>query len=117
MNLTREQILAMPAGRELDILVQWHVIQGGKMPSNTYVPHAYLVQGPETIESTMDLKRYSTDIACAWLVVEKMRLEGSMPELTSGEPNDDWQCWTCLTSAFADTAPLAICRAALLSTL
>jgi len=64
---------------------------------------------------------YSTDITDAWAVVEKMCNETGCdiikvckrdPELLRGE-------WSCNFGrgfeAFADTAPLAICRAALMA--
>lgn len=60
---------------------------------------------------------YTTSIAAAWLVVERLRERGLRPLL-----NPDWQrAWTCevyreatfvAQSDFCD-APLAICRAAL----
>jgi hypothetical protein len=69
------------------------------------------------------LPHYSTDIAAAWLVVEQM-----IKASTNGDfhlehlgPKDegDWTCGTCRddpsTWATADTAPLAICKAALKS--
>jgi len=74
--------------------------------------------------------KFSTDIAAAWQVVEKMRDTLGHWELAHHildprkcyaefggeyEPYDGWH--NCKGCALADTAPLAICRAALLATL
>jgi hypothetical protein len=104
--MTRDEILNMPAGREMDVLIDQHFGQLQKDSSPIYeMPH------------------YSTDIAAAWEVIEKLCGETGAdvvkvckrdPELLRG----DWSCnFGRGFEAFADTAPLAICRAALLTTL
>lgn len=104
--MTRDEILAMPAGIEMDALVaakifEWHY--------GTYHP---------------ELKRYSTDISAVWEVVEKLRDKKRFS--ISDEPDNKIRCifWWYpdgvekrLEWAFASTAPLAICRSALLTTL
>jgi hypothetical protein len=66
---------------------------------------------------------YSTDIAAAWLVVEKMRERGISMDLT-GLANKYDQQWSCTFGdpetqngecSDAASAPEAICRAALLA--
>lgn len=71
--------------------------------------------------------RFSTDIAAAWTVVERLRSKQVDVMLLQGEPQvgrgpaDQWECalWWHEngehreTTQYADTAPLAICRAAL----
>lgn len=77
------------------------------------------------------LRKFSTDIAAAWQVVEKMR--ELQPKASGGfdkfefmlnryEQSGQWVCqvaadpngdWSTMAKADADTAPLAICRAAL----
>jgi hypothetical protein len=60
---------------------------------------------------------YSTDPAAAWAVVEEMHRRGLEPGISSWPP--PWECaWKDRRSGsriwlYADTAPLAICRAAL----
>jgi hypothetical protein len=61
---------------------------------------------------------YSTDITAAWSVVDKMRDEGYWMELIGPmNPRDEWVArfvqinW--VEDASADTAPMAICLAAL----
>jgi hypothetical protein len=108
---TMQELRSLPAGPELDRLIGIHVMAktDGAVPA------------------------YSTEIQAAWAVVEKMvRMEGlyfgaphyknkrqSLAALGYPEGTD---CWYCVinTKALnkvvmcADTAPLAICRTALL---
>lgn len=99
-TLTREQILTMPAGRVLDVLVNIAVTGLDSVP------------------------KYSEDISHAWSVVEC--LAGKNVRLVL----EDWRTgkgiiggWAALFSlpnghdtghALGETAPLAICRAAAL---
>ena len=67
---------------------------------------------------------YSTSIAAAWEVVEKLRVKFPLVKVES-RPNQRWQCEVYFPNPSgglpspdiaieeADTAPLAICRAAL----
>jgi len=100
--MTREEILKMEAGTDLDKTITHKVI------SDDGFWHG--------------VKPYSTDIAAAWEVVEKMR---SISEFSFvwhrrpmaifdkvNEEDKDLGDWVG-----AETAPLAICRAALLATL
>lgn len=66
-------------------------------------------------------KPYSTDISAAWEVVKKLRTDGWWAEIENRHDLDDW-CVTLrqfdgppwgIALKVADTAPLAICRAAL----
>lgn len=63
----------------------------------------------------MPTPHYSTDIAAAWTVVEAMQARDLRVVLDS--PLGGWECMTELDNWFhverADTAPLAICLAAL----
>ena len=102
--MTKEEILNMPTGREIDERVGYIVYPDAKK-------HGFIV-----------CPKYSTDIKDAWEVVEKLCNENGCdilkvckrdPELLRGE----WSCNFGLgCEAFGETAPLAICRAALLST-
>lgn len=119
---------AMPAGRELDALVAEKVMGWTACDANEAYPRwmhgdpgdefAEAGRGrgcaPLTTAWRVPYSRYSTDIAAAWEVVEKVRGD-----------RDVWLQWDSETSiwgcqffsggheCFADTAPLAICRAAL----
>lgn len=98
--MKREEIAKMPAGREMDALVmEW--VTKFTVNDNFYIPH------------------YSTDISAAWQVVDKMKERGLGFAIHCGEnwrpialfdkeeSENDW--------IGAETAPLAICRAALLA--
>ena len=122
----------MKAGRELDLLIASEVMCE-EMPGDykqtrdgrwmkeepvfdsdgTYSRAYYLVEWPP---------RYSTDIAAAWQVVEKL-LE-VLPYQDIHLEHLEWTGWavgTCFDKSeggwddwvYADTAPLAICLAAL----
>lgn len=106
--MTRDEILSMEAGREMDVTIGYHVMD--------------LVAPPEIYPD------YSTDIAAAWEVVEKLE---NYPQHILFEivrkginPNIFW--WAEFREchreskfrnfiAYAEIAPLAICRAALLA--
>lgn len=127
--MTRDEILQMEAGREIDALVAELVMGWTKVrKASTWESAAMIYSGTfvYTIGVTPDQKTndvipyHSTDIAAAWQVVEKMRLVGvSMwigPHL-----DNEWavQIKPSINNYHefvrADTAPLAICRAALLA--
>lgn len=119
MSLTRERILLLPACRALDLLVAEKVMgqvwQGGNpIPNYTGVggcwPHPF-----------------STSIEAAWEVVEKLD-EKNYQALVRRERSPQGSYWRAcfffpagdgswIGHAEADTAALAICRAALLTTL
>lgn len=150
LTLTREQILAMPAGRSLDALVaelifgwKWEKWIAGRtteplaalIPPLDYDGPRWNYPGPEStqpatrldkrwnddgVTSVTFLPLYSEDIAHTWDLVEKMgrgeqkswfeisiRPTGWCANMT-GDPNDN---------VYAETAPLAIVKAALLTQL
>ncbi len=97
--MTDEQIDALKAGRDMDLIIGEEIV-GWSRDENVPMP-------------------YSTDIAAAWEeVVERMA------EFKVEKPGDwsDQVRWRAvlrieyggpMAEAYADTAPLAICRAAL----
>jgi len=136
--MTRDEILAMEAGREMDALVAeevmgWTYISplycgypaSGPIGPNEAVPYKW----PARLGATQ-VPNYSTDIAAAWQVVEHLYSEkwivgiGSLVQVPR-----EWRCELCNMweddfsrcpsdiEANADTAPLVICRAALLATM
>jgi hypothetical protein len=167
VSLTKEAVLAMEAGAELDALVAERVMgwkRGGAndhtrpahRPSKDFPgtvlgdfggkgPHDYLESpGPAGriyfcgCPSSADLPAYSTSIADAWEVVEKLRIAVAFlkhynyetrtyesawwakPLIADGEEegHTDSEIWFEEgDEASAATAPLAIARAALLTTL
>jgi hypothetical protein len=101
--MTRDEILVMPAGREMDALI-WKQVYKSRQPK------------PPVNDFP------STDIACAWDLVEKLCGETGCDIVKVCKRDLElWGEWSCNFGrgfeAFGPTAPLAICRAALLSTL
>jgi hypothetical protein len=105
----------MKAGRELDALVAEKVM-GIVATTTASANHPWLVEGTPL---KVPVPPFSTDIARAWQVVEKMHATGFEVSVNTMQ---DWieKC-ECIVSkgvllsvsANAPTAPLAICLAAL----
>jgi len=124
--MNREEILAMPAGRDLDALIAENVM-GWKDRGIGY-SFEDNINGYECVLyiDKDKLPHYSTDIAAAWQVIEWLEKNTTekynSPSLFSVphgwsmvlyEKRDNHApAWL---DAFAPTAPLAICRAALLA--
>ena len=116
--LTRERILAMPAGREMDAWVAERVLDWKRRTGSIFSNESEW-EPPNSVGWDW-LPESSTDIAAAWLVVEKLGLLNRWTLSSSDEPKyfmtlgyEDAPAETII----ADSAPLAICRAALLTTL
>lgn len=86
----------MKAGRELDALVAEKIFGWSK----------------SDLEINEDISHFSTDIAAAWEVVERLRSRGYRFEVRS-QPQGFWVYFGEEMSAEAPTAPHAICLAAL----
>jgi len=124
----------MPAGREMDALIAEKVMgfRREKTPpdyngeyggEDILVPisidHENFIYPPKgKIALTYFVPNYSTDIATAWSVAEKMH------SLSVYRENNQWWSWffdgynddkIIYGKASADTAPEAICRAALMA--
>jgi hypothetical protein len=138
--MTEADIREMPAGPEMDALVAELVM--GWRPYENGRQYCDLSCGLPADRDVDDFIHYScsyeipddwspsTDIAAAWLVIDKMRAAGWWWKLESfGGPTGGWsvvyEAWTDhmdnpeLTRRIiwrAETVPLSICRAALLTT-
>jgi hypothetical protein len=113
-QLTVEQITVMPAGRELDALVAEQAM-GWNVCGTADNDKAGIAPGQQC--SAVRIPKYSTDIASAWDVLMKVQDVGSLQNFGGF----GWRCEIHATgpgtrdcAGEADTAPLAICRAALL---
>jgi hypothetical protein len=118
--MTREEIEQMPAGRELDVLVHFalHPTHKPQMGAGFYAPES---------DRYRQVPHYSSDIAAAWHITEILEPRGYLVDITRRKDFDTstypYECEIWDTSAgpdmraLAPTAPLALCRAALLSTL
>lgn len=103
--MKREEIEKMPAGNKMDTLIELDVFGW-----------------PKAYDDALDVPKYSTEISVAWQVVEKMKADGfplrmNIDAETAGYPGNNGVVWCAFKySAFGNTAPLAICRAALMTT-
>jgi hypothetical protein len=88
------------AGRELDALVAEKVM-GRDMTR------------PAGFKHPIGMPHYSTDIAAAWEVVERLRAAGHWFDLRDIRGNGYWASFGQEMSAEGKTASLAICLAAL----
>lgn len=113
--MTRDEILNMPAGFKMDILIAEKVFD---YPEEVIRNNGFKKDGDWMVGT---IKPYSTDIAAAWEVVDKAYIT-SLRRVVNNEPDTPalWQAFIYADpnlSGIASTAPLAICRAALLATL
>ena len=118
---------ALPNGRELDALVAEKVmgwLEVAKKPiANAFgqaVMEDYVGKPTASAAQPMLVPRFSTMIQEAWKVADKLRGEVQFLAVISGKGPQGTQPWICKINregAFleerADTAPLAICLAAL----
>ena len=115
--MSRDEILNLPAGSEIDALIEEKIFDRTLCGNNL----GSYIKKPNGYEDLRLIKKYSTDISAAWKVVEEVAGPESLLSATIVGQYAGGQ-WRCLFSnafdAFdvtADTAPLAICRAALLT--
>ena len=117
-TLTRDSVLSMPAGREMDVLVA-ELVMGWLVKDGCYYSNG-VVTPWMTPEHWGDYQgfRPSEDIAAAWEVVEKLwETHNYAVEGCNGSQFALFQSKDKSFSCHGLTAPLAICRAALLTTL
>lgn len=128
--MTRDEILNMPAGREMDELIatKWMLLpvremRGAPCP---YCRSDMRFTGTRSWCSDCrewrhsPYKNYSYEIESAWEVVEKLCNETGcdVVKVCKRDPElyGEWSCnFGRGFEAFGETAPLAICRAALLA--
>jgi len=116
MNMTRDEIENMSSGREMDALIAERVL-------GLKVDYEFEGFGGLRVPSLVDkydewgyLPDYSTDISAVWQVIEK--LKEHKPLLNYDPYSKKWyMCFNGAPFYSAETAPLAICRAALLTRL
>ena len=132
-ELDREQIMAMEAGPEIDALVAvlrmgWRDIETGCWyDDQNGIAHEKSVYHDGSPISS-DMFAPSFYIAAAWEVVEKLNWDiTTLCRCPNAQKHIQWWCANTTDAgvgaikteitAFAPTAPLAICRAALLTTI
>jgi len=110
----------MDAKRELDEFVAIHIFDWSDFWTNGILLYGH---SPGERAMGIDAERspvphYSTDIAAAWLVVEKLAAQGLRLSLDAFGGDPWWvefadEQWARGAQATANTAPHAICLAAL----
>jgi hypothetical protein len=108
------------AGREMDALVAKHVFNLELTPNGCSCGY---IKNEPAIKGCQRIPNYSTSIADAWLVVEKLIENGWIYYRVTGYVKDSIAYHTCLFEGAGqeqpmfrsegDTAPHAICLAAL----
>jgi hypothetical protein len=126
--MTRDEILNMPAGREMNALIEKHIFfhdtfekEVVRRTSNANKRKDRNVTEKElwavlTKYSSVPVRNYSTDISAAFEVMEKF----SVFNFEFCRENDKGSACAIVNenldnAVIADTVPLAICRAALLA--
>jgi hypothetical protein len=114
--MTRKEILNMPMGREMDALIAEKIFGYNRVYYNEkIVANLYPTGAGCFVEG--EAHEYSTDISAAWEVVEKLHELGYFLGLyRDGFKKCIWEIDIGADIELTDnTAPLAICRAALLA--
>jgi hypothetical protein len=112
--MTHQEIDKLAAGRELDALIAEKVMgwtgfwKRGEPSMMAYPP---VEQAAGIDGERWPVPNYSTNIAAAWLVVEKMSHVAGVPKWGFDDQLERARIWT-MTSA---EAALTICRAALIA--
>ncbi len=104
----------MKPGRELDALIAEKVMKLRVEPCRSIMEPMVLANATGHFESY--IPHYSTSIADAWSVVEKLIAEGGDVELICRDEGDPRRWWECHLRDFSiekETVPHAICLAAL----
>ncbi len=129
--MTRDEILAMGAGDELDDLVVIHLFNWAPYDESRNVSHECYYKMPNGYMGDEDDRpKFSTDIAAAWAVVDPQNDQRWYYDISSVicggwivQVYDEQKAVATKgdgstgIKVMADTAPLAICRAALLTVL
>lgn len=105
--MTRDEVLAMKPGRELDVLVMRIVFNAEKKDIGDECYWVSEVNGEEVCWPRWFSP--STDISAAWGVVEKFEY------IDVRRFKDHWGCTVHGQTVTGKTAPEAICKAALLA--
>ena len=128
MTYTENQIASLPAAREIDCLIAENIMGYTKVHAEKH--YTCMCNGgwlKEDLYGTIGLLRelipyYSTDVSAAWQIVEHFQGEpyeyfmelSKTPSIPYKNGTAHWHIELGAKHSFADTAPLAICRVALL---
>ena len=131
--MTKDEILNMPPSKDMDMLIEekifkrhpcdkWYLLQM-TVEGGIYMHGDSVCEYDNKCYMENNPPKYSTNISAAWKIVERMQGDWWKMEFLTGihaaefeKPNMKCENQT-YHEATADTMPLAICRAALLTTL
>jgi hypothetical protein len=121
--MTRDEIFKMEAGIDIDMMIITKVMGYIRLPFPA-MP-TFQKPTPQGVIGIYELPRYSTNMVAAWEIVEKLTMGNSLFDVCINPvPEDGGRWWAMFIlepesyqqfSASASSAPLAICRAALLA--
>lgn len=122
--MTRDEILSMSAGRETDVLIAEKVMGWTRAHVGSFGTQFWNTPN-ESIKAEPAIPDYSTEIHAAWDVIEVLERDWEV-EISTGHNFRDYpgQSYGCRIAnkrvlsvmfCLAESAPLAICRAALLA--
>lgn len=120
--LTRDEIMSMQAGRELDALIAEHVM-GLHFDTDPEHPQDKIwmdANGGYVCNAQMYYHQFSQDIRDAWRVVEKITAPPATYEEAERMSNTKFCNWfdhANLWALSASEAAFAICQAALMTTI
>lgn len=112
----------MKPGRELDALISSRVMGDNRAQAEDASGYLFIHDQPliVTDRGLSVMSHYSTDIAAAWLVVEKIKEEYSLTLSYEDDREGKWECYlenedleVSHISARSDSPAHAICLAAL----
>jgi hypothetical protein len=113
-SITREDILKMEAGREMDTLIAEKVMNGGRVARANHPEDDYWSFGGK---NAIELPLFSTDISAAWEIINQTNKWDFMVGYDSDYPTPMYYCDLITDTdnflSHAETAPLAICRSAM----
>jgi hypothetical protein len=117
--MTREEILNIPAGREMDKLIAERITKLKGIKWSSYCPIDWIYHHAGGLGWSV-IPFYSTNISAAWQVVEKLNEKWSVRVISYYQSDCLANIWDVKNfdksyMARADTVPLALCRAALLA--
>jgi hypothetical protein len=123
--LTKEQILAMPAGPELDRLTAERVMGWKRLPGYNYWMTSTPAGGFD-LHGLIAAWRPSTDMTAAWLVFQecrgrlfskRRRFYEVLGNLLQGQADGDRTIFVAWPDAIGFLSPRVICQAAILASL
>jgi len=118
--MTRAEILNTPAGKEMDALIAEKVMGWKKLSGKVNILVRQSIDLIMLNDGAQELvPRYSTDISAAWEVIQHFlgtgRKRPKIDRVSEGEWRVQIDDWEPDAVAYSSSAPLAICRAAMLA--